>query len=374
VSSVLIVFIDSLPHALLGALPGLGGAREQWPIVPGFGYSANIHAELFAGLLPDDVGYFGEWGYDPTSSPGWRIRGLLPVLDALCRPYVLNRGLQHLLTRRYHPGTPMPNIRLRDLAKFALQGRHILDDPKGWPYPSLFRDYPQLQALSIPRVPRQERDQALVARGRELVDVADQLLLPLPDLDSFGHAYGIDHPVYRAHVARLDAWTGDLKQRFLARHRKGHVFVVSDHGMANVRRGVYLDIEEQIGRPGSESYDYFSDANLLRVWVHEPSLLPQVRAYLEGFGHGQLVGDVERERYGLTSSRFGQCIYVLEEGLAFEPSTFARHKPVGMHGYHPLAPGQQALLVHYGPPWQGRPPRRMRDVYRMMKAALGGTW
>ncbi len=82
----------------------------------------------------------------------------------------------------------------------------------------------------------------------------------------------------------------------------------------------------------------------------------------------------ERREYGLTSARFGDFIYVLDEGLAFEPSTFARRKPIGMHGYHPLAPEQQAVAVHYGPRWQGNPPRRMRDIYQMMREALIGTW
>ncbi|MBN1642001.1 MAG: hypothetical protein JXA09_12270, partial [Anaerolineae bacterium] len=121
-------------------------------------------------------------------------------------------------------------------------------------------------------------------------------------------------------------------------------------------------------------YAYFSDANLLRVWVMDPTLAPVIEAYLGGFGHGRLLTENERCTYGLTSRRFGQYIYVLEEGLAFEPSTFARHKPVGMHGYHPLVPSQQALLAHYGPAWNGERPERMGDVYEMLRRALGGTW
>lgn len=64
----LIIFIDSLPFNILPQTSFLNQMTERWSIQPGFGYSINLHAELFAGLLPDDIGYFGEWMYDPPAS------------------------------------------------------------------------------------------------------------------------------------------------------------------------------------------------------------------------------------------------------------------------------------------------------------------
>ena len=104
--------------------------------------------------------------------------------------------------------------------------------------------------------------------------------MPLPDLDGLGHRYGIDQEPYLEHLSRLDHWLADLSERFLEHHSGGHVFVISDHGMVNVSQGVYLDIKEQIGRTSSDTYVYFSDANLLRVWVFDEQLRPAIRAYL----------------------------------------------------------------------------------------------
>ena len=373
-NNVLVIFVDSLPYALLPRLPKLHAVPEKWPLVPGFGYSVNIHAEMFGGLLPDDVGYFGEWQYNPPASPGWRICKLLPLLDAVCRPYVLNRGLQYLLTRTYRPGHAMPNIRLRDLDKFAMEGDHLLDAPQTYPHPTLFTAYPDVRVIPMPKLPKGERDRQLYETGLAAIDTADSLLLPLPDLDGFGHVYGIDAEPYNAHLAHLDAWIVELTTRFIARHPHGHIFVTSDHGMVNVTRGITLDIETRIGPPGDRSYVYFSDANLLRIWITDEQTRAPIHDYLTHFDGGRLVTAAERAEYGLTSPRFGDFVFVLEEGLAFEPSTFARHKPVGMHGYHPLAPGQQAVLVHYGPAWTGATPHRMRDLYTMLRSALDGTW
>jgi len=373
-NDVLIIFVDGLPHTLLSHMPNLGMAREQWSIIPGFGYSVNIHAELFAGLLPDDVGYFGEWMYNPESSPGRRIRKLLPMLDTLFRPYILNRGLQYLLARRYHPGHAIPNIRLRDLDKFALEGLHILDDPRNYPHSSLFSDFPELHTIPMPDLPKGKRDQALYSAGLNALEEASSLFIPLPDLDGFGHTYGIDKKPYRDHLLHLDKLIATLVQRFTELHPRSHVFVISDHGMVNVSQSVYLDIEQSVAPASEKTYVYFSDANLLRVWVFDSQLRTSIQTYLETLKCGQLVTDKEREIYGLTSARFGDLIFVLYEGLAFEPSTFARHRPAGMHGYHPLAPGQQAICVHYGERWRGAAPHRMHDVCNMLRGALGSQW
>ncbi len=372
---ILIVFVDSLPYALLPQMEQMREAPQAWPLRPGFGYSVNIHAEMFAGLLPDDVGYFGEWTYDPPHSPAWRYRALLPLLDFLFHPYVLNRGLQSLLTRRYHPGTIVPNIPLRHLDKFALTGFHLLDDPAAFPYPSIFTRYAFLHFLPIPDRPKGKRDIAAFEQAMEALEEGKAaLFVPLPDLDGYGHRYGIEAEPYLAYLHRLDRWLARLVERFTAMHPQGHLFIVSDHGMVTVRQGLALRLEEAVGRPSHRTYVYFSDANILRVWLFEERLRGAIQAYLSDFEGGRLVTEAERREYGMTNRRFGDFIFVLDEGLAFEPSTFARHKPKGMHGYHPEAPGQQAVCLHWGPRWEGSSPLRMRDLYQMLVAALEGVW
>lgn len=373
-SQTLIIFIDSLPFVLLDKTPFLNSFSEKWRIVPGFGYSVNIHAELFAGLLPDDLGYFGEWMYDPPRSPGWRYRAILPLLDTLFHPYVLNRGLQHILTKRYSKGHPMPNIRLRHLDKFALAGKHI--QSPDFPATTLFMQFPEMKMLPYRGIgqPKGKRDAFLFEQGMEAIARYQSLFIPLPDLDGFGHQYGIDRQPYLDHLTAVDTWCQQLSHSYQKTHPDGHIFIVSDHGMVNVDRGVYLDIEEKIGKASAETYLYFSDANLLRVWVLNEELRSAIQTYLEQYPYGQILSDTERHLYGLTSSSFGDFIFVLDEKLAFQPSTFARNIPKGMHGYHAEAPHQAGIALHAGPTWQNGAPQRMKDVYHMMHEALAGEW
>ena len=369
-TETLIIFIDSLPHKLLPRMSFLNSVQEKWSIQPGFGYSVNVHAELFAGLLPDEVGYFGEWMYNPEQSPARRLKRILPILDLIFRPYVLNRGLQTLLTKGYYPGHAMPNIPLRHLDKFGLEGRHI--QSPDFPFPTLFTQFPKLHVLNYREIgpEKGKRDAFLFSQGMQALERFNDVFVPLPDLDGFGHQYGIDAEPYCQHLTAVDDWCRQLSDEFLRRNKDGHIFIISDHGMANVVQGVHLNIEEEILPASERTYLYFSDANLLRIWLFDPRLQPTMLAYLDQLPYGGIVSADERQVYGLTDPRFGDFIFVLNEGLAFQPSTFARNIPKGMHGYRPTAPYQQAVALHIGPTWRDKTPERMRDVYRMMTNAL----
>jgi len=368
-ADTLIIFVDSLGYDQATAMDFL----RRWPglhaVRPGFGYSVNVHAELFAGLRPDDVGYFCEWMVNPAQAPGRRYRLLLPLLDTIFRPYVLNRGLQRLLTRSYRPGHIMPNIPLRDLDKFAVAGEHILSPL--FPQPTLFSQHPGLHVLPYRGIAAKgARDAEIVRQTLEALAGHRQLFVPLPDLDGIGHSHGIGSSEHQAHLARLDSWIGELAQQFRRRYPTGHLFVVSDHGMANVRGSIPLDIEARCGRMELRRYLCFSDATLLRVWIYDQALRRPLAKFLGSLPHGHVLSEAERRRYGLTHPAFGDVILVLGEGYCFEPSTFARHIPKAMHGYHPELPSQWGIFAHDGPPLPGPPPQEMVQVYPLLRDAL----
>lgn len=364
---ILIVFVDSLRADAVAEMPFLARLPEIGSARPGFGYSINLHAELFAGLRPDDVGFFCEWHLAPDESPGRRIRPVLPLLDAVFRPYILNRGVQYLLTRWYRPDHIMPNIPLRHLDKFAVAGEPIFS-PR-FPAPTLFTRYPELHVIRPPRtVKKGQRDAWVVAQAEEAMRQHASLFLALADLDTLTHHAGVGSEAYRNYLHQLDTWLATLHARFRRLYPEGHFWVLSDHGMANVQAGVYLDIEERLGRAGLHSFMYFSDSTLLRVWVFDERLRQPVGDYLASYPWGQLLTPEERAQYGLTSPNFGDYILVLDEGYCFEPSTFARHIPVAMHGYHPELSSQQALYAHEGPALSM--PATLLDIYTHLDKAL----
>ncbi len=366
--ATLIVFVDALPFDDLGAMPRLASWPYRSRLRPGFGYSINLHAELFAGAPPDAVGFFGEWAFDPAHAPGHRYRRLLPLLDRIFAPYALNRGLQALLTARYRPERIMPNLPLGRLGDFAIHGAK-LTDPE-FPRPTLFTRHPRLQQVSAGPRRKGERDAAVVTEARRHIDAgANDLYVPLPDLDGTGHRHGTASHAWRSHLAWVDAAVDSLATRFLGRHPAGDAFVISDHGMADVTGGVTFDPTPTLGRQGRHRYLFFSDSTLLRVWVRDPRLEAPVAEEVAAVPGLTVITDAERQAYGLTNPDFGRIIAILDEGRCFEPSTFARHMPVAMHGYHPEVASQHAVLLHRGahPP---APADRTIEVFSILDASL----
>jgi len=343
----LILFIDALPFDDLARMPRLAAWPALARLRPGFGYSINLHGELFAGKTPDELGFFGEWALDGSRAPGRRYRRLLPILDRLLRPYVLNRGLQTLLTRRYRPGRIMPNLPLGWLGDFSLIGEKV--DSPDFPAETLFSRHARLQRVPMTGLAKGSRDAAVVERAaRVIAGGADCLYVPLIDLDGIGHAHRRAGPQWAEHLDHLDDWVNLLSEGFLARHPGGQVYVLSDHGMADVHGAVTLELETVAGRPGAGRYHYFSDSTLLRVWVHDEALGPAIAGYLQEAQVGRLIDHDERLAWGISDPRFGDFIAVLDEGLCFKPSTFARNIPAAMHGYHPDVASQHAVLAARG--------------------------
>ena len=263
----------------------------------------------------------------------------------------------------------MPNIALRDLDKFAVAGEHILSPL--FPKPTIFSQHPTLHVLAYREIASKgSRDEVLHRAALAALDEHGQLFVPFPDLDGLGHRHGVDSAAHNGHLACLDDWIADLTREFRRRHPTGHIFVVSDHGMANVTAGVHLELEQHCGPTGLSSYVYFSDATLLRVWIYNQSLRRPLTDFLGTLPHGHQLTVDEREHYGLTTPAFGDIILVLDEGYCFEPSTFARHIPKAMHGYHPERPSQWGVFAHEGPPLRGRLPEEMIEVYPLLSQAL----
>jgi hypothetical protein len=371
--ATLILFVDALPFDDLEQLPKLNAWPWKARLKPGFGYSINLHPELFSGLSPDEVGFFGEWTVDPSRAPGRRYRALLPLLDTLCRSYLMNRGLQHILTKRYRPERIMPNLPLKRLGDFAIHGEKVGDPAYG--QPSIFSDHPGLERVSMEGLDKGARDAAVVDRAAEAIKRgALQLYVPLIDLDGIGHSHRRESDEWRAHLANLDEWIEILSAGFLTLHPEGQVFVLSDHGMTDVHGGVKFEIEAAVGPAGPDTYLYFTDSTLLRIWVYDETLGEAIFDFLDASEVSTLIMQDEREAYGIANPAFGDFIAVLDEGLCFKPSTFARNIPAAMHGYHPEVYSQHAILAVRRA--EGMPPveeiDRTLKVHALLDAALSG--
>src|SRR5687768_8015683 len=94
----LIVFIDCFPARFArGFLPALAGRASMHP---GFGYSVNIMAEMFAGKTPDDLQTFNIFNLNLRSTWLGGLGRVLPLLAPLGRVYAADRVAHRLLSRK----------------------------------------------------------------------------------------------------------------------------------------------------------------------------------------------------------------------------------------------------------------------------------
>lgn len=360
----LVIFVDSLRFdaPMSAGLERSGLTRLRY--VPPLGYSANILPLLYRGKTPDELGFYNEYGV------GARDRaGVLAIFD----PYVETIGRIPILRKVIYrtlrtAGVDAANIPMRLLPYFSQHSSSTY--ATGLEHPSLFEaaDFRLVLANQVRRSPP-ERDRIALEEAVRAIERHSCVYLSLNDLDSVSHEWGLESPEYARHEQLLGEGVGELIARFRQlRGEDAPVVVLSDHGMATVSATVNLQVEERLGRPGRDRYLYFLDSTLLRVWCYDPALRPEVERMLaESAGLGRRVTDEERQCWGIASPASGDYLFVLDEGLIFEPNFIGRGVPKAMHGYHPDYASQHAVFLTNRPEVVARTELSGADPYHALR-------
>jgi hypothetical protein len=362
---ILVIFIDSLPFVRLSDCPFLRGAGSVHRVIPGMGYSVNIQAELFSGCYPDEVGFFGEWQYDPAGSPFRRWRLALRALGAVLREGSLaDRGVRRLMSRfSTHPRS----IPFELLAGFRPSGAAPYDQQ--FPHSTLF----SRAGLIVARgsgARGQSRDARAATEASRLMREESRLCVLLTELDHLTHVHGVGSEPHRAYLMRLDKWCETLVSEFSRRYPRGISVILSDHGMANTVATTRLELGPNRVHTGEGAY--FLDATMARVWGRDAACLKRIRDSLQQRTDGRWLPDEERAAYHCASPQWGVAIWLANEGVVIHPSFFStRTAPAAMHGFHPEAESQHGLLVHVGPEGPGAETLKSVQVYHHLCQAAG---
>jgi hypothetical protein len=360
-NSFLIIFIDSLPYSIALQMPIAKQFETRLPLTPGFGYSINIQAELFAGKMPDELGYFSEWTYAGKVSPFWRDRYLFNLISPSAKIYLLDRILHRIGNKIFGP---IWNIPFRYLS--SMKNQPDIFSPK-YNIASLFSQNPELYVIKYPDFDGADRDKQMTQAGLTAMENHPQLFIGLVDLDGTTHRVGVGSSEYLDEIERLDANISELIEKYLRLYPAGKIAIVSDHGMANVNKSIELIMETQVGQPNQNSYFYIQDSTMLRIWTFDNEKKTEIVRYLDQQPYGKIITVEERSKYQLASPKFGDIIFLLHEGLVFSPSFYGRKLPKAMHGYHPELESQQGvLLFNKSIPSNLMPIIRTTDIYRLL--------
>jgi len=341
----LTIFIDGLPYDQLSNMPFARHLASSARLIPNLGYSVNCQTELFTGKNPDQLGFWCEWSVSPETSPFHRWRYVLRLLSPLDWFYPAKRVF-HRIVDRIAPVSYTKNIPISYLEMFDETGYSVFD-PR-FDLPSLLDEPNLTKFLYHQFAAGPDRDERIAQATLDFIRKQEKpgsILLTLVGIDSCSHWEGVGSDPYVAELAKNDEYIRHLTTAFLAKEPEGIVFVVSDHGMSNIETTIELGLEKKFGRASLDTYSYFSEATLLRVWIHRRDLLEPLQAWLDGIDGLDHLTEEERQEFGLTRKEFGDLIYHTPVGTQIVPSYWGPKPSIGMHGHHPRYPGQHGICL-----------------------------
>jgi hypothetical protein len=218
-----------------------------------------------------------------------------------------------------------------------------------FPFPTLFTQTHIVTVLAdVMDRSHGDRDLQAYQVALEKIDTSPNLYVSFMGMDEFGHLYGVNSPEYDHMLFQIDTWVKNLVDRFTTTHSNCNVVVFSDHGMKNVKNEVRIEFEKYLGPSNPQTYLYFVDSVMIRVWIYDPAIYHKIEELLCRLGCGTILSQSERTQLGILSSYCGDIIFVLDEGHIFSPSYFGLKKVAAMHGYMPHLESQQAIFLAQG--------------------------
>ena len=364
----LTVFVDAYPYQVFKQSEVTRLLSNVASVTPGLGYSVSCQAELFSGHLPDDLGAWCEYSYEP-----WRMGALLkPALQLLdvARGFRIPNRIAHKVADRVLR-TSTKDIPFGYLPYFRKRAVEPMGQA-GAPDSAIHADgVTRISYLTHPAGTPERTDARIYEAALEhlAADETRKLFVAFGALDHVGHWKGLGSCEYEAVRRETDTRVLSLLERFRGVAPNGRFLLLSDHGMANVHRGIEPGLERVFGPPSRSRYVYFVEGTILRVWVHKEQLRKPIASYLADMGGVEVVDELERRRLGIGERRHGDIVALTSEGSMWCPSFWGPLICKGMHGYHPRYASQKAFVASDGgPKFAGA--LMAREVASMLKCEM----
>ena len=159
--------------------------------------------------------------------------------------------------------------------------------------------------------------------------------LKLGLLDRLGHIYGPDKKALMKALRLTDRRIETVVNQ-MRKIGDLNVLVFADHGMSMVRGRVgFLDMLKQLDSRIIKDYIVFLDSTMARFWFFSERSRKEIEELFGNVNFGHFLSCEEKKCLRIPRDpRYGESIFVLNEGYVIHPDFFHRSKMVkGMHGY-----------------------------------------
>lgn len=350
--------------------------RHAQPLATTFGFSSAADPSILTGRYPDEHQHWSSFFYNPEGSPFKAFKlvaGLPGVVFDRWRP---RHWMSKVLSKCYGytgyfeiysvPFGHLPYFDYLEKRDYFVPGGILATDTifdwcldKGVPY------YCSNWRHSEERVVAENLNQ--IRQGEICFNY-----VYLPKLDGLMHTVGTRHTSVAIKLKWLENQLRQLYDTALQHYHDVSVYLISDHGMTDVQKGV--NIIEKITRLGlnyGEDYVAMYDSTMARFWFLNTEAERKIRAALTPVEDGQFVTPEEltRMRVHFPDGKFGHAFFLMNPGVMINPSYMGLKVIPGMHGYHPQHRDSYATIASNRPLPANI--RSITDIRKTMEAELG---
>jgi hypothetical protein len=357
----LFIMIDAMGWEILKRVPfnqRLTPTRKRLDSV--FGYSSTCIPSILSGRWPDEHRNWCYFVYDPANSPFRSLRPLRWLPRAVTSRRIFRRWLTKFVRVQlnFRGYFDLYNIPFRFIHLFDFTEKKSPLLPKGMNRgPNIF-DF--LEERKVPYFVSNPAETEEAIRDRLIREIGGETLdfafVYWPGLDGLMHRVGNDSPLVAERLKMYEEWIERVVESASKHYSEVHLYVFSDHGMANC--DVHLDLKSRIDalplRMG-EDYAVVFDSTMGRFWFFNDRARQLITQTLSEVKEGRILPDSElRQLRTLVEDRYyGELIFLAREGTLIVPSHMGERPIRGMHGYHPTDAQSHASLLTNQPTLPG---------------------
>jgi len=339
----LFIFVDACGWEIIKDDPFVRFcAPERKRLTSVLGYSSACVPSILSGRWPVEHRNWSYFVYDPAHSPFAGLRKLRWLPRAVTSRRIFRRWLSQRTKHRlgFRGYFDLYNIAFEHIWLYDFTEKKSPLQPNGMNRGQNIFDF--LAARRIPyhvSAPENSEEGNLIALTRDIQsERIDFAFLYWPGLDGLLHRVGNQSPEVGLKLRKYESWIERLLAVAGQHYQDIHLYIFSDHGMANCVE--HLDLRSKIeALPLKMPRDYavVYDSTMARFWFFDERARKLVTDCLARTPQGRILADSELAELGaLFDDRyFGELIYLVKEGVLIVPSHMGERPICAMHGYHP---------------------------------------
>jgi len=316
----------------------------------------GIETTLFTGLWPNVHNVWTEFCLSDNRVGGKNntiFRSTIKVLDRL--PLGESKSKARYVFEKFvfRRSPKIPNLIPPEATSFfqASQRKPITEPGVVGDKKTVFDNFREKGLRYVFIEPSISGDKGVVRQAKKLICTdpnIDYWYIKLNHLDHMGHRYGPAPSLFSKQLETIDAFVEQIVLLLQRENPNLNVLIMSDHGMSKVSKTINIlgDLKFLKSRLYKD-YVAFVDSTMIRFWFFSQEAKIEVCEHMNQLEHGHILSLSEKENLKTPiDQKYGQTIFVMDEGYIVSPCFFHSKSVRGMHGYaYPRTFDAQPILI-----------------------------